>query len=209
MDDEPAEERVERLWRLSGIDEFERERCTFGAFELAANPEMDAAHEAAAAWGRGDGKPTLLLVGAERGIGKTHLAIAAARACIEREEPVAYLVVPKFLDDLRATQRPWIAPSPDNPAPVQPARLEDVRRRAECYPSIILDDFGADRGTDWAAEQLFTVTNERWRKGLRTLVTTNVTPDRIEARTRSRLVDWQRSAVVPCRGDDYRLRGMP
>jgi len=197
---EPEEEREERLWRLSHITGPDRLR-RFAGFNLQEAPGMQAAYDAAHAWATDpDAKPFLILIG-PKGVGKTHLALAAAAACIARGEPVAYCITPLLLDELRATQRR----QPEGEPP--PPTLESARRRPLSYPSVVLDDLGAGRETEFGAEQLYTIINERWRLQRRTLVTTNVAPERIEERVRSRLLDWQVGVAVACEGSDYRRFG--
>jgi len=186
------------LWRLSGITTEERVRCTFEAFQVSRNPDMREARDRAQDWAHGAGLPFLLLFGETRGTGKTHLAISAAQGCILRHEAVLFCPAPRLLDELRATQR---RPNEGEP---EPPSLFTVRRRAESYPNLVLDDLGAGRDTDWAQEQLFTIVNERHRNRLRTVITANVSPERLESRIRSRLCDWQCSTVIACRGVDYR-----
>ena len=188
----PDADDTDTLWRLSGVSDPERLRCTLMTWNRAV-PGMRAAFAAAADWGQGKGPPFLLLSSAQRGVGKTHLAIAAAAECIARGGAVRYLIVPQYLDALRSTQRPDAT-----------TRLDDARRPAETYPALVLDDLGAGRPTDWAEEQLFTIVNERWRRELRTFVTTNVAADAIEPRTRSRLTDARLGRVVVGTGSDYR-----
>jgi len=183
----------ETLWRLSGVTPAERQRCTLPSFVRTVNPQMQTALAAAAAWGQGSGPPFLLLVGEGRGIGKTHLAVAAAGECIARGVAVCYAVVPRLLGDLRATMRPDSRLS-----------LADARRRVEDYPALVLDDFGAGTTSAWAATELFTIINERWRAERRTLITSNVRPAQIAASTLSRLRDRRLARIVPCAGRDYR-----
>jgi DNA replication protein DnaC len=193
---ESLADRAARLWRLSGIGGVERERCTFARFDLAANPTLGPAFQAAQTWALGDGLPWLVLAGPE-GRGKTHLAIAAAHVCIARGIAVAYHVVPLWLDALRATQRP---PLDSEPAPP----LDRVRHKAERYPAVILDDLGADRDTDFAREQLYLVLNERWRERRRTLITTNEPVEHFAGRLASRLLDRSLAHAIGCEGLDYR-----
>lgn len=197
---ETADDRTDRLWRISGIGNREKALCTFSAFDIAVNPDMRPAFMAAQKWGVGDGPPFLVLCGLV-GRGKTHLALAAASACITRGEAVAYHIVPNFLQALRDTMRP----ARDDEPP--PRSLSEVRRRAERYPAVILDDLGANKATDWADEQLYSVVNERWREARRTIITSNVPAARLEERLRSRILDTALSTVVECAGVDY--RGIP
>src|SRR5215831_5102828 len=164
---------TESLWRISGISPRERQRCTLAGFDRRLNPEMRSAFAAAADWGQGRAPPFLLLSGPARGIGKTHLAIAAAAECIARGVAVRYAVVVRLLAELRATQRPGSERS-----------LEQVRRPYETYPALVLDDLGNGDGSEWAHAQLFDLVNERWRQELPTLVTSNVRAEQDRKSTR-------------------------
>jgi DNA replication protein DnaC len=194
---DPDEDATERLWRLSGIDPRERQRCSLASFDRTLNPAMRDAFVAAAAWGQGSGPPFLLLAGADRGIGKTHLAIAAAAETIARGIAVRYVVVARLLAALRATQRRDALNA-----------IEDVRAAYEAYPAVVLDDLGQGAASEWAHEQLFDLVNERWRRERRTLVTSNVPADRLDPSTRSRLGDARLGRVVFCQGRDVRRLGV-
>jgi len=131
------------------------------------------------------------------GTGKTHLALAAARQLIERRTRCYFTTVPRLLEDLRETQRPNAA-----------RQLADLRRTIEDVPALVLDDLGADRPTDFAAEQLFLILDRRWQERRRTLITSNAAAvGQIEARIRSRILDAHVSRVVTCVGRDQRLAG--
>ncbi len=187
---------AERVWAVSGISAEERARCTFARFRLDQNPPMAAAWHAARRWSTGDGPPFLVLSGSTRGLGKTHLAIAAGGACITRGLHVTYAVVPRFLDRLRATY-----------GQESTEGLLAVRGEAEAADALVLDDLGASKATEWANEQLFTVLDWRWSRSLRTLITSNLRPTELEERVASRICDRSLSLVIACSGNDYRLRG--
>ena len=183
------------LWRLSGIGPNEQVACTFAAFNLAVTPSLRDACHAAQTWADGDGPPFLVLASGDKGIGKTHLAIAAAAVCIDHARAVRYCVVPRLLDDLRDTQQ--------HDATLKLAAVRDPCIR---YPVLILDELGRGRPTDWAETELFTIIDDRYREARRTLVITNGDPDTWDDAIRSRLLDRRRSRVVACQGSDYRLR---
>src|SRR5215831_3656512 len=82
--DDDGADQAERLWRLSGVSDQERQRCSLATWRTGVNRAMDDAFAAVADWGQGRGKPFLLLFGPTRGIGKTHLAIAAVGESIAR-----------------------------------------------------------------------------------------------------------------------------
>jgi hypothetical protein len=68
-----------------------------------------------------------------------------------------------------------------------------------------VDDLGAERLSDWAAEVLFRVFNARYASRAPTFVVSNVSPDDVaEARLRSRFLDSGLCQVVPNGAEDYR-----
>ena len=54
---------------------------------------------------------------------------------------------------------------------------------------LILDDLGTQNATAWAQEKLFQIFNHRYNAMLPTVVTTNLSLDRIDERLRMRLTD--------------------
>jgi DNA replication protein DnaC len=119
-----------------------------------------------------------LLIHGPSGAGKTHVAAAIANRCIERGQPALFVVVPDLLDHLRASYRPDSEMGYD-------LLLEQVRTA----PVLILDDLGTQNATAWAQEKLFQILNHRYNALLPTVVTTNLSLDRIEERQRMRLTD--------------------
>ena len=158
---------------------------------------MAGAVNAARTWASGSGKPFLVLSG-DRGLGKTHLAVASAARCMDRGEPVLFLSLPAFMAELRAAVR--VNEGGERPP------LDRLLRRAIEYPAVVLDDLGMERLTDFADEQLYLVVNERYRHRRRTLITTMRAPGELQEAVASRIQDWQVSRVVRCVGSDYRLR---
>jgi DNA replication protein DnaC len=131
------------------------------------------------------------------GCGKTHLAAAIANYRADLGDPVLFVVVPDLLDHLRATFNPQSPVSFDS-------RFETVRTA----PLLILDDLGTQNASPWAREKLFQILNYRYSARLPTVITTNLSPDDIEARLRSRLTDSDISRVVAIRAHDYRGQGV-
>ena len=125
-----------------------------------------------------------LLVHGPSGAGKTHVAAAIANRCIERGQPALFVVVPDLLDHLRSSYRPDAEMGYD-------ALLEQVRTA----PVLILDDMGTQSGTAWAQEKLFQILNHRYNAQLPTVVTTNLSIDRLDERLRMRLTDPELARV--------------
>ena len=129
------------------------------------------------------------------GSGKTHLASAIANHCIGQRIRTFFMVVPDLLDHLRATFGP-------NSEVTYDELFEQVRN----VPLLILDDFGAQSSSPWAAEKLFQVLNHRFNAQLPTVITTNVPLDRLDESLQSRLTDPVLSTVVEVERRSSNLR---
>lgn len=166
-----------RLREQSQIDHlaaFQEE--AFETFQLWL-PGVQAAYEAVAQWSLAP-LGWLLLEG-PNGCGKTHLAVATAKCCIEQGIAVLFAVVPDLLDDLRTTF-----------APGAEECYDETFQRMKQVEILILDDLGAQSNTAWAQEKLFQLLNYRYNARLATMVTTNrIDLEGIEPRIRSRLRD--------------------
>ena len=178
---ETAESRLTRLQRYSSLGPLTR--LTFANLiehGRSTNPrDRDLFHSLVQdAIGFAEEPEGWLLVHGPSGAGKTHVAAAIANRCLERGRPALFVVVPDLLDHLRASYRPDSEMGYD-------ALLEQVR----LAPVLILDDLGTQSSTAWAQEKLFQILNHRYNAQLPTVVTTNLSIDRIDERLRMRLTD--------------------
>lgn len=128
------------------------------------------------------------------GTGKTHLAVAIANHRLALGEPAVFIVVPDLLDHLRSTF-----------SPASEVTYDELFETVRNTPLLILDDLGTQTSTPWAQEKLYQILNHRYNKGLPTVITTNLSPDEIEPRLRSRLGDSHLSRLVEIRDIDKRL----
>lgn len=103
-------------------------------------------------------KQGLLLWGGV-GTGKSFGAACIANALIERSIPVYMTNLARVLNDLTSFQS-----------------VDRNQYTAELmqYPLLILDDFGIERRTDFAQEQIFNIIDERDRSGKPLIITTNI-----------------------------------
>lgn len=161
---------------------------TFASFDLRRNPEMRPAHDRCVAVA--EGREWCALLSGGYGNGKSHLAIAAMRAY--GWDRSYFWKVPDFLAWLR--ERAF----GDGPEKTPIDALLRSYREADFL--LVLDDLGAENATDWAAEQLYRVLDSRYDAKLPTVITSNVAPDKIDARIRSRF----RAGLVVCKGRDVR-----
>lgn len=134
----------------------------------------------------------LTLIGGT-GVGKTHLAAAAANDRLAVGDSVCFAVVPELLDGLRASYRDEGEASFEATF----ASLKDV-------DVLVLDDLGAHQATEWANEKLYQLCASRYLRRAPTLITTNVAPESLDPRLASRLLDSQRGTVLHVKAKDYR-----
>ncbi len=127
------------------------------------------------------------------GVGKTHLAAAIANYQAERGYPAMFVVVPDLLDHLRAAFSPDARTSFDQ-------RFEEVRTAS----LLVLDDLGTESATPWAREKLYQIINHRYVAHLPTVITTSVSPDDLDPRIRTRILDETHCMVFPLLVPSYR-----
>ena len=133
------------------------------------------------------------------GVGKTHLAVAAAAERENRGDEVFFATVPDLLDYLRATF-----------SPNSPIAHYDVLERIKTCDLLVLDNMGAERNTPFAEDKLLQIAGYRYDERLPTIITSNKEPDDVAAsrpeiasRMQDPLVVFEVIMVAP----DYRLGG--
>lgn len=154
-----------------------------------AHNELAAMAKAAAeAWVSSSGPPWLILEGPP-GTGKSHLAMAALREIVAGGGSVAYYQAGEYLDLLRA----GIGSEAVKEA------AESAKERVLSADGLVLDDYGVQRNTDWAIEQLEGFLGYRYQRCLRTLITTN-SLDGASPRLVSRFSDREKCVLVSMAG---------
>lgn len=127
------------------------------------------------------------------GCGKTHLAAAIANYRQQKNEPVYFIIVPDFLDNIRSAFASDGKSTHD--------KLFEEARRA---PLLIMDDFDQQSATPWTREKLYQIINYRYNGRLPTVITTCLSLDEIEIRISSRMMDPHISLVFNITAPDYR-----
>jgi DNA replication protein DnaC len=179
--DEGPEQRTDRLLRYSQIGALTR--LTFS--NLISRGRATGAREQEQykrcvddARAFADAPDGWLVLSGASGCGKTHIAAAIANRLLERGEPVLFVVVPDLLDHLRSAYQPGAE-----------IGYDDLFERVRNAPVLVLDDLGTQSPTPWAQEKLFQLINHRFNSRLPTVVTTNLLPEQIDDRLRTRLTD--------------------
>jgi DNA replication protein DnaC len=133
--------------------------------------------EAAKNFAAGTGPNMLVLYGG-RGTGKSHLMESAGWSLLADGNIPHYAMVPELLDRIKATFN-------DNPGET----TEDVLSYYRGVHTLLLDDFGTEKATDFVAEKLTSLIDERYRNGRRLMITTNLGRAAMEIKGYDRLAD--------------------
>jgi DNA replication protein DnaC len=135
------------------------------------------------------------------------VAAAVANCCIRNGRPALFVVVPDFLDHLRASYHPARPPAAGDglgldraqpgadAAPAEELSYDRLFEQVRNAPVLILDDLGAQSTTPWAQEKLFQLINHRFNSQMPTIVTTASEMEELDERLASRLGDPSLSRV--------------
>jgi DNA replication protein DnaC len=137
----------------------------------------------------------------DTGTGKTTLAMLVSKEAVAKGHSVAIYSLPKLLARIRRTYDG--EPGGDS--------YSAFFKRLTSVDLLHIDDFGAEKRSDWVLEQLYALVNERYEDERSIMVTTNLTVDKLEEqigrRTVSRLTET--CEQVPLFGSDRRLEKAP
>lgn len=152
-------------------------------------------------WADGD-RLCLVLQGAV-GVGKTWAAFALGDRAARNGATVAAHVVFDYLTAAREHVVGRVAAD-------QVSDRQRLLDRARTVELLILDDLGAEKGSEWAQSYLTALLDTRVSLGLRTIVTTNTDSNRIKeiygGRFASRL--YGSATVITISGPDLRMKGV-
>lgn len=137
----------------------------------------------------------------DTGTGKTTLAMLVSKEAVAKGHSVAIYSLPKLLARIRRTYDS--EPGGDS--------YSAFFKRLTSVDLLHIDDFGAEKRSDWVLEQLYALVNERYEDERSIMLTTNLTVDKLEdqigRRTVSRLTET--CEQVPLFGSDRRLDKAP
>jgi len=153
--------------------------------------------------------PGLLLVG-DTGVGKTHLAIAAMKALLDRGHECVFFDYQNLIERIRSGWEQFAG-----------AADKEAYRAALDTEVVVLDELGAHRAIDWIEDTITSIITYRCNNCKPMIITTNL-PDEDEApresdyrrktlgevigqRARSRLHEMCRVVKMPSI-EDYRLK---
>jgi DNA replication protein DnaC len=189
---------------------------SFESFRVNDNNQaaFTAAEQFTAAYLKDGQTPGLLLCG-NAGSGKTFLACAIANRIIDSAfvsdgtaetlakgwhkdiyPPLRFYGTADLLQRIRASYNSGQGEEESND-------LTDVCKKTKL---LLLDDFGAEKITDWVLEQFYSIIEYRYQNCLHMIVTSNETPGGIKKKFGERIADRIRTCchVVPLNGDSQR-----
>ena len=176
------QEELRREW-LRGF-----EGMTFAA-DNGKNPTLEFARRYVARWPEilKDGLSFTLSGGV--GCGKTYAAAAIAHAVLEQGHRVWMVTAPALVDMMG-----WES-------------AEKALNRLRVFDLVVIDDLGAERGTEYAQQRIFDAIDARKNSGLPTIITTNLDfeagrEDLTYQRIVSRVCGF--APQFRCRGEDMR-----
>ena len=148
------------------------------------------------------------------GIGKTHIAAALMRERILSDNEAHYTYPDKGV---------WVY-MPSYPVMITiPDLLLEIREcfnggqeseasiieRYSAKKSLILDDMGVEKTSEWSIQTLYSIIDRRYRDEKQTLITSNLTLDEIAEKVGDRIASRIAGMckVVEIRGKDRRIKG--
>ena len=193
-DMEGSSSKKEILVRASNLNDFDNK--AFTDYNLSWNRGCKYGYEQTIAWTQGENEQFLTLYGAT-GVGKTHLALAAAWGVIGKGESVLFYQSSDLIRQLQVA--------------IRTNNVETIVQQAKSVPNLILDDLGREYTTGWTTSIFHEIIDHRYRNHkLRTLVTTNHSleelNDIVGVPVVSRLTDSSRGNLVVMDGTDVRPR---
>ena len=182
---------VHRL-KSDGFSDTEMCNWTF-ANDNGRNPQMKHAHRYVDKWAEVRTKNIGLLLWGGVGTGKSFFAGCIANALMEQEVPVRMTNIARILNELNGSF----------------SGRNDIVDKLCRYPLLIIDDFGMERGTEYALEQIYNIVDSRYRSQKPLIVTTNLTLDEIrhpQDTAHARIYDRLLEMCVPisCIGMSFR-----
>ena len=122
------------------------------------SPQMHHAHRYVEQWQTMRSENLGLLLWGGVGTGKSFLAGCIANALMELEVPVRMTSFSRIMNELNSSF----------------SGRNDIVDKLCRYPLLIIDDFGMERGTEYALEQVYNIVDSRYRSQKPLIVTTNL-----------------------------------
>ncbi len=175
-----------------GIQPYILETVTFDTWIPSFNDGCNYAMSTALKYATDEVRTPWLFLSGQRGLGKTHLLIAAAGMMAQRGIEVVYYSAPELALDLREAEGRFEA------APLI-RKLSQIR-------VLALDDLGAEHATAYSDSAFHQILDKRYHERKRTILSTNEPLHKFPDRLKSRITDVRTVEVLELEGTDVRPR---
>lgn len=133
------------------------------------------------------------------GIGKSMLAAIVANKLLESKVPVAFVVTPDLMGELKMAQFQEGG-----------KELEEKIQKLSTIPVVVFDDLGKEKITEWVQTQYFRIVDGRYRNRLATIITSNYSfaelDDRLGEAVSSRIYQLTKNAEIYLKAENYRMK---
>ena len=162
--------RLEKLRKYSLMDQ-RFEQCTFENFQIDENNEKlyKLATSYCNKWQEMKKKNVGFLFWGPPGTGKTYLSFCIANRLLENLIPVIAISSIGILNRIKETYNSY----------GKEGEVEVINSLKNAS-LLIIDDLGAENGTDWAKEKLYEIIDSRYRDAKPMIVTTNLTKEQLK-----------------------------
>ncbi len=136
-----------------------------------------------------------LILSGGYGLGKTHLAIAAAKEIMKYYAKKYIEENPNSLRYTRTSKKIIFVNSSELVQEIRDSYDSDmineqkVMNSYKMIPLLIIDDLGTEKASEWQHEKIYMIMNYRYNEELCTIVTTNLDHQGLEEQISARVVD--------------------
>lgn len=136
-----------------------------------------------------------LLIYGIPGNGKTYATCCIANALIEKGTPVICVGINSILQRIQSTYNSYGREGESN-----------IIRSFTNADLLIIDDLGVEQKTEWSVTRIYNIIDSRYRNGLPTIITTNLSLNELEEKYGKRTYDRLIEMCTPILNDSSSIR---
>lgn len=129
------------------------------------------------------------------GNGKTFLSNCIANKLLNQRSPVICVSINALLERIRKTYSKWGQEGEDT-----------VLSALSMADLLIIDDLGTEQDTEWSRSKIYNIIDNRYRKGLPMIISTNKSIDQLKSMYHERTIDRLLEICTPILNDSESIR---